>query len=109
MSKKNEIFQKEKEKLEKLFEGVDETKKQLIQGLIEDAAFLYAENQKIKEVLAEVDMVRVHPENWNLQKAVPAAAQYLKNVNSYANVIKTLNSIFGKTIISDDDDLEDYE
>lgn len=109
MSEKNKIFQKEKKKLENLFENVDETKKQLVQGLIEDAAFLFAENQEIKNVLSEIGMVRVHPENKSLQKAVPAAAQYLKNVNSYANVIKTLNSIFGKNIIDDDDGLDEYE
>lgn len=109
MSKKNEIFKKEKEKLEKLFDDVNENKKQLVQGLIEDAAFLYAENQDLKEVLLEIGTIRFNPEDKRFQKTVPAAAQYLKNVNSYANVIKSLNSIFGKNVIDDDDDLDEYE
>jgi hypothetical protein len=41
---------------------------------------------------------------------MPAAIQYLKNVNSYAVIIKTLNSILSKNEIdTEDDDMKDFE
>lgn len=106
--RKGDIYQKELHKLTKIFEIVDEDKRKLVEGLIEDAAFLKAENYMLREVLAETGMIRIHPKNPNLQKATETGKQYLKNLNTYSVVIKTLNSILNKGAIEDDDDLDEF-
>lgn len=108
MSKKA-IFQKEQEKLSKIFLDVEESKRQLVEGLIDDAAFLKAENHVLKTSLKNTGMVNVHPTNSQLQKPIESARQYLKNVNSYSVIIKTLNGVLNKNIIDDEDDLSDFE
>ncbi len=84
-------------------------KKQLVEGLIEDAAFLKAENSVLRGTMAETGMVKVHPEHPGLQKANESAKQYLKNVNSYATVIKTLNGVLSKNDIEGPDELSEFE
>ncbi|MNC49750.1 hypothetical protein D3C75_989490 [compost metagenome] len=55
-------------------------------------------------------MVEFHPTNPRMQRTPEAAKQYLKNVNSYSVIIKTLNGILSKNVLEeDDDDLGDYE
>ena len=108
MSKTTE-YQKELAKLTEIFAEVEPSRKKLIEGLIEDAAFLKAENFMLKQQIAETGMVKIHPQHPELQKPILTAAQYLKNINSYAVVIKTLNSVLAKNVIEDDDDLDEFE
>lgn len=107
MSKKA-VYQKEHEKLTEIFQDVEESKRKLVEGLIEDASFLFAENYELKQVLKEIGMVNFHPSNKQLQKPVEASKQYLKNINSYAVIIKTLNGVLNKNIIEEDDDLSEF-
>lgn len=105
----SDVYEQELEKLYEIFQDVEESKRKLVQGLIEDAAFLKAKNEELKQVLSEVGMVKIHPQHPGLQKPVEAARQYLKNVNSYAVIIKTLNSVLNKDLAEDDDALSEFE
>ncbi|MBU7320286.1 hypothetical protein [Paenibacillus oleatilyticus] len=105
---KAELYAQELAKLSELFADVEENKAKLIQGLMEDAAFLCVENKALREVLGQTGMVKVHPQNAAIQKPVEGALQYLKNVNSYAVVIKTLNGILQKNTVEDDDDFDKF-
>lgn len=106
---KSALFQQERDKLLEIFQDIEESKRKLVEGLIEDAAFLKAENHILKQLLNKTGMVIVHPTNNQLQKPTEASKQYLKNVNSYSVIIKTLNGVLGKNFIDDDDDLSDFE
>lgn len=106
---KQKVYEQELEKLTEIFKDIDESKKKLVEGLIQDAAFLYAENYELRKLLDVTGSVKVHPDHKELQKSVPAAKEYRQNLNSYSVVIKTLNSVLTKGTISEDDDLEDYE
>ncbi len=106
---KNEVFTKEKAKLIEIFQDVEESKRKLVDGLIDDAAFLKAENYDLKLLIKEIGMVQIHPSQRQLQKPTEAARQYLKNVNSYSVIIKTLNGVLAKGIIDDDDELSEFE
>lgn len=106
---KNEVFKKEKSKLTDIFKDVEESKRKLVEGLIDDAAFLKSENYELKLLLQETGMIKIHPSQRHLQKPTEAARQYLKNVNSYAVIIKTLNGVLSKNIIDDDDELSEFE
>ena len=92
-----------------IFKNVEDEKRKLAEGLIDDAAFLFAENARLKEMMKEDGMVKVHPSNANLQKPTEAAKQYLRNVNSYAVVIKALAGILNKSTLDEDEGLSDYE
>lgn len=94
MKNYEEIYKKEHDKLKGLFDKVDDKRKKLVEGLIQEASFLFAENEKLKDkMILSGGMVKFHPDNPGLQKQTEAAKQYLKNVNSYSTVIKTLNSV----------------
>jgi len=110
ISTKEAVFKQEYEKLSELFKDVEPAIAQLCEGLIQDASFLFAENHVLKQVLEKTGMVKIHPDNPSLQKPVEAAKQYLKNVNSYSVIIKTLNAILSKSALEeDDDDLGEFE
>lgn len=53
-------------------------------------------------------MIIFHEQNKSRQKPVEAAKQYLKNVNSYSVVIKTLNGILQKNILEEDDEFDNF-
>lgn len=106
---KSEIYQQEHAKLTEIFADVEEGKRRLVEGLVEDAAFLRAENYELKQTLKETGMVSIHPQHKQLQKPVEAARQYLKNVNSYSMIIKTLNGVLSKNVLDEDDGLDQFE
>lgn len=106
---KQKVYEKELEKLKEIFQEVEEPKRKLVEGLIEDAAFLKAENYILKNIIKDTGMVKIHPEYPDLQKPTEAGKQYLRNINSYSVVIKTLNGVLSKNLIEDDDELEEFE
>jgi regulator of replication initiation timing len=106
---KSDLYNQELAKLTEIFKDVELSKRQLVEGLIEDAAFLKAENDVLKQTIAKTGMVKIHPEYPELQKPTEAGKQYLRNINSYSVVIKTLNGVLSKNVLEDDDDLSDFE
>jgi hypothetical protein len=106
---KSVVFQRELEKLSAIFTDVEESKRKLVEGCIEDAAFLYAENWELRRLIVPHGTVLVNPKNQLQQKTLPAATQYLKNINSYAVIIKALNSVLSKNVASDYDELSEYD
>ena len=105
---KQKVYEKELEKLKEIFQEVEEPKRKLVEGLIEDAAFLRAENYILKQVIKKTGMVKVHPEYPELQKPTEVGKQYLKNINSYSVVIKTLNGVLQKNAIEPEDEFDEF-
>ena len=108
MTRQN-VYEKELAKLTEIFADIDESKKKLVEGLIQDAAFLYAENYILKQSIDKTGMIKFHPNNPTLQKPLPAAKEYRQNLNSYAVVIKTLNGVLLKKEDDDDEDMDEFE
>lgn len=106
---RSEIYKKELAKLNEIFSDVEDSKRKLVDGLIEDAAFLKTENNILKKSITETGMVKINPDNSTQQKPIETAKQYLKNINSYAVVIKTLNGILSKNVEDDDDEMSEFE
>ena len=106
---KQKVYEEELAKLTEVFKDINESKKKLVEGLIQDAAFLYAENYILKKSLDETGMIKFHPSNSTMQKHLPAAKEYRQNLNSYSIVIKSLSSVLQKKIDDDDDDMDEYE
>lgn len=106
---KKEAYNKELEKLNEIFIDVEESDKKLVEGLIQDAAFLYAENYELKQILNQTGMIKIHPDNPSLQKALPIAKEYRQNLNSYSIVIKSLSNILQRKVEDEDDDMNEFE
>jgi len=105
---KKDVYQREQAKLVEIFAEVDPAKGKLVEGLIAEAAFLASENFVLRAVLEKTGTVQIHPANPLLQRPVEAAKQYLKNLNSYAVVIKTLNGVLMKNVIDEDDEFDKF-
>lgn len=106
---KEAVYEKELAKLIEIFADVEETKRRLVEGLLQDAAFLKAENFVLRESLDKTGMVKVHPQHPDMQKPLETGKQYLKNLNTYSVIIKTLNGVLNKNIIDDEEDLGEFE
>lgn len=106
---KKEAYMKELNKLTEIFNDVDESYKKLVEGLIQDAAFLYSENYILKQTLDQTGMIKIHPDNPSLQKPLPVAKEYRQNLNSYSIVIKSLSNILQRKIDDEDDDMNEFE
>ncbi|NBI27484.1 hypothetical protein [Chengkuizengella marina] len=101
---KSEIYKRELSKLNEIFEDVEESKRKLVEGLIEDAAFLRSENHVLKQIITQTGMVKVHPEHPELQKPTESAKQYSKSVKDYCVVIKTLSGVLMRNTAEDDEE-----
>ena len=89
-----------REKLaEDLGADIEEPKRQLVEGLIQDAAFLFAENHVLKEAISQTGMIKVHPQHPDIQKPIETAKQYLRNINSYAVIVKMSTRDFLEKVI----------
>lgn len=102
MTKKEKI-QEERARLGEVVKDVDKTKRDLLDKLLDDAAFLAVENQELRDILEITGSVKIHPQDPTVQKPVEAARQYRQNLNTYAVIIKTLNGIVAKDGSDEDD------
>jgi len=100
--------QNELEKLKSIFEKVDPNKQKLVEKLIQEAAFLADQNDRLRTLLQETGMIKIHPTNPALQKSTAASKQYLKNLQAYSVVIKTLSQVLTKSTIEDEDEFENF-
>ena len=89
---KKEVIQKEKDKLCKIFQNVDEDKRSLAETLIQQAANLTGELFELYQ---------------NIEKN--KSVVYNKYLNTHAVLIKTLNGILEKNVIEADDDFDEFE
>jgi hypothetical protein len=105
---KSAVYQQEYVKLTEIFKDVEESKRKLVEGLIQETAFLKGELFDMKNILEETGMIRVNPANKAIQKTIPIANEYRRTVNIYALNIKVLSSILMKNTIEADDPFDDW-
>ena len=102
-------YLKEGERLSGLFAGSDDKARQLASGLIQDAAYLYAENKILRAILSETGMVRINPNSPQQQRPVESAKQYRSNCDTYSSIIGRLYRLLDTKQPEEDDDMGDYE
>lgn len=100
---------KEYERIKALFDGVDESQLNLIDGAIWEAARIRVELDTLHEIAKESGLIKVHPQNPALQKELPVSKLIVKARANYLNYISKLSNLLGKNIEDDGDDLSDYE
>lgn len=72
--------------------------------LVEDVIFLEGQ----LEYLKTLPFIRINPNNFELQKATPAAKQYKELLQQYTNCIKTLVSMSGDDEAAEDSPLREW-
>lgn len=102
------VYNKEIQKLNEVFKDIDENERQLVDGLIQEAATLRTELFFMEEVIKESGLLKVHPQDKSKQKALPIANEYRRTINVYAIVIKTLDSILNKNPVEQGDPLAEW-
>lgn len=100
------IINIEYERLKSLFSLVDESKAELVDNLIYQAAFMKVELDKLQEQIKKYGAIQTS--NKGSQRQTEAAKYYTKLVNSYGTVIKTLNSILGTQVDDGDDAFDEF-
>jgi ABC-type Zn uptake system ZnuABC Zn-binding protein ZnuA len=103
---KIENVQIEYERLKSLFSSVDPTKTELVDNLINEAAFMKVQLSNLQEQIKKHGAVQISTKG--NQRQTESAKYYTKLVNSYGTVIKTLNSIMGKNVMDEDDEFDKF-
>lgn len=106
---KQEVLKKESDRWNELFNDTDDSTKKAVEGLIQKAAFLHSMCWELQQVIEKSGAIKVHPNNPEMQKQVPAVKEYARLAESYANITNKLNALRLKTAVDGDDGLEDYE
>ena len=96
----------EYKRLRSLFSSVDETKTELVDNLIQQAAFMKVELVKLQEQMIKYGAVQISSKG--AQRQSEAAKYYTKLINSYGTVIKTLNTILGTQVNDADDAFDEF-
>lgn len=105
MGKLNNV-QLEYERLKSLFLSVDPTKTELVDNLLNEAAFMRVQLENLQEQIKRYGAIQISSKG--TQRQTEAAKYYTKLVNSYGTVIKTLNTIMGKNMMDDDDEFDEF-
>ena len=93
-------------RLKSLFNNVEESKSELVDNLIQQAAFMKVELEILQEQIRKYGAVQIS--NKGAQRQTEAAKYYTKLVNSYGTVIKALNSVMGKDLEEGDDAFDEF-
>ena len=105
MNKKTNVT-KEYNRLKSLFQNSDETKKKMVDELFKKAAFLKVQLDDLQAKIADEGITITNAKG--VPSINPSYKAYLQSVATYQGIIKTLNAIFGKQILDEDDEFETF-
>jgi hypothetical protein len=77
-----------------------------VDNLLNEAAFMRVQLENLQQQIRKYGAVQISSKG--TQRQTEAAKYYTKLVNSYGNVIKTLNTIMGKNMIDDNDEFDEF-
>lgn len=101
-----ELVDIEYKRLLLLVKDVDETKKQLLDELLHKAAFLKVKMDGLENQLKDGGTTQISSKgNIRISQRYKV---YLTSLATYQHVIKTINSIVGKTKIDEEDDFDEF-
>lgn len=103
-------IKKEYLRIKELFKDIDEKQIMLLEGTFLECARLKVELDDLHKIIIKTGQVKVHPDNFELQKELPVSKVIVKTRANYLNYIAKLSNILGKNIDDDeDDDLSEFE
>lgn len=102
----NKSVNQEYDRLKKIFCNIEESKSELVDNLIQQAAFMKVELDNLQNQIRRYGAVQISSKG--AQRQTESAKYYTKLINSYGTVIKTLNSILSKNVNEDDDAFDEF-
>ena len=100
---------KEIARIKKEFSGAEENKINALEALIEQAAYERVYLRRLNEQALISGLVKVHPDNPQLQQALPISTEISKHSATLTNITDKLMKYLSVTQEDDDDGLGDYE
>lgn len=92
------------DELHKIFEGVDEGKRAIVNNLIDEAVYLEKQLTELKQY----PVIKFHPTNPNLQKITAAGKQYREFLQTYVNLIDKLCKVYANEEAEDESPLRAF-
>lgn len=96
-------------RLKEEFPGADENKLRALEGLIEQAAYERIYLKKLNEQAIVTGLIKYHPENPQIQQALPISNQIAKHSAALTNIMDKLMKHLVVEMDDEDDDLDEYE
>lgn len=92
------------ERREELLKLVNDSNTNVVTPLIDKMLFLEDQLEKLEKL----PMIKVHPENPEIQKATPAARQYREFLQQYTNIVKVVSHATGNDNTEQDSPLRKW-
>ncbi len=97
------------DRLKKEFAGADENKINVLDSLIEQAAYEKLYLRKLNEQAIVTGLVKIHPDNPRIQQVLPISGQIAKHSAALTNIMDKLMKHLSTEIDEGDEGLSDYE
>ena len=90
-AKKQELYDKQFEKINKLFENVEENKRSLVEGLIEQNCFMYVQLKELNEIINKKGVVEKFKQGkQEFDRERPATKTYNTMIKNYNLIVRQL-------------------
>lgn len=109
-AKKQELYDKQFEKINKLFENVEENKKSLVEGLIEQNCFMYVQLKELNEIINKKGVVEKFKQGkQEFDRERPATKTYNTMIKNYNLIVRQLiENLPTKKPLDPDDEFEEF-
>lgn len=97
------------DRLKRKFDGADENKIEVLNALIEQAAFETLYLRRLNEQAIVTGLVKIHPENPHKQQTLPISGEIAKHSAALTNIMDKLMKHLSIQTDDDDEGLNDYE
>lgn len=105
----NAEITKEIDRIKSLFPNADENKINVLEGLIEQAAYLRIYLKELNNKAMISGLIEFHPENTKLQRALPVSNEITKHSATLTSIMDKLMKHLSVESDFDDDGLDEYE
>lgn len=102
---KEEKIKREKQRLERIYKDLDGKKKEVVEGLIQEAAYMRATLEELREMIDEAGPIDEMPQGkYSILREHPAVKTYNTMVQRYTTVTKQLTDLLPKEVAKEEDD-----
>ena len=100
---------KEYARIKELFSGIDEKQLDLMEGAFWECARLRVELDDLNKIINKTGLLKVHPDNTEMQKELPVSRLVVKARANYLNYLSKLSNILGINVEDDENDMAEFE
>ena len=102
---KDEKIKKEIRRLKRIYKDLTGKKKQVAEGLVNEAAFMRATLEELKKLIDENGPIDEMPQgDYSILREHPAVKTYNTMIQRYSGVMKQLSDLLPKEVPREDDD-----